>query len=248
MTKSSLRTGPKRRDRASLLQVAAKLAPQQTIRVLIGDSHELYRAGLRSLLDELGDIAVVADVGSPADVLAAASGDGVHVVVTAFHATESQDGSGIAALRGIVPRVGIVVLTTVDDEWAAARAISEGADAYILRGSSLEHIIYAIHAAHAGITWLQPELTRKLALHVQQMHDRGFVGYAEPSLADKLTARELEVLKLWATNANTKEIAQRLFISRSTVRAHAARILHKTGCRNRVDAVHLAIREGLADP
>lgn len=244
----SSRTAPRHPHADPLSDVRARLTPRQTIRVLLADDHELYRAGVRSLLNERPEISVVDEVGSPTEIAAAVSRSAVDVVVTAFHGTESQNGYSIAALKAAAPEVAVVVLTTEDDEQAAARAISDGADAYVLKDSSLELIVHAIYAAHAGITWIQPELVRRLALQVQQMHDRGFVGQTESSLASRLTARELEVLRLWATNASTKEIADRLFISRSTVRAHAAHILHKTGRRNRVDAVHLAIREGLADP
>ena len=246
--RSSSRTGPRRSHADPLSDVRAQLTPPKTIRVLLADSHELYRAGVRSLLNERPEISVVDEVGSATEVAGAASRSAADVVVTAFHETGSQNGDGIAALKAAAPRVAIVVLTAVDDERAAANAISEGAEAYVLKESSLELIVHAIHAASTGVTWMQPELIRRLALQLQQMHDRGFIGPTEPSLAGRLTPRELEVLKLWATNASTKEIAEQLFISRSTVRAHAAHILHKTGRRNRVDAVRLAIREGLADP
>ena len=229
------------------------------IRVLLVDDHALLRAGFRTILDTQPDIAVVGEAASGAEAVALASE--LHPDVITMD-VQMPDMDGIEATRRIVadPAVGaaIAIITTFDRDDYLHQALDAGASGFLLKNADAEDLIAAVRALAAGDGMLAPEVTRRVLARfaatpaAPQDAQPAVTGSAAPApapgpaLVDPLTEREAEVLALLADARNNAEIARALFIGEATVKTHVSRILQKLGARDRVQAVVLAHRLGLA--
>ncbi|WP_341947335.1 response regulator transcription factor [Microbacterium sp. LWH11-1.2] len=220
------------------------------IRVLIVDDHSMLRAGFRTILDIQPDITVVGEAATGAEAVAQASALLPDVITMDV---QMPDMDGIEATRRIVadPAVGaaIAIVTTFDQDDYLYQALDAGASGFLLKNAGAEDLIAAVRALAAGDGMLAPEVTRRVLAR--------FVGASAPApaavpppnptvLAEPLTDREAEVLTLLADARSNAEIATALFIGEATVKTHVSRILQKLGARDRVQAVVLAHRMGLA--
>lgn len=225
------------------------------IRVLLVDDHALLRAGFRTILDTQPDIAVVGEASTGAEAVAQASALHPDVIMMDV---QMPDMDGIEATRRIVadPAVGaaIAIVTTFDRDDYLYRALDAGAGGFLLKNAGAEDLIAAVRALAAGDGMLAPEVTRRVLARfaatpppVSAPSSTPPSGGAIPVvLAEPLTEREAEVLTLLADARSNAEIAQALFIGEATVKTHVSRILQKLGARDRVQAVVLAHRMGLA--
>ncbi|MCC2028237.1 response regulator transcription factor [Microbacterium sp. YMB-B2] len=219
------------------------------IRVLLVDDHAMLRAGFRTILDSQADITVVGEAATGAEAVAQASALRPDVVSMDV---QMPDMDGIEATRRIVadPEVhaSIAIVTTFDRDDYLFSALDAGASGFLLKNSSPEDLVSAVRVLAAGDGMLAPEVTRRV---VQRYASSPREGQATPvsasvELAEPFTDREAEVLALMAEAMSNAEIAARLFIGEATVKTHVSRILHKLGARDRVQAVVLALRGGLA--
>jgi DNA-binding NarL/FixJ family response regulator len=143
----------------------------------------------------------------------------------------------------------VLVLTTYADDEFLFPALQAGARGYLTKDASAEEIEHAIRALAAGHTHLDPAIQQRL---VAAVLDRAPPPPGEPAsaprseLPDELTPREVEVLKLIAAGLSNREIADALVLSSATVKTHVNRIFHKTGARDRAQAVRYAYQHGLA--
>ncbi|MEO1124766.1 MAG: response regulator transcription factor [Cyanobacteria bacterium J06635_15] len=147
---------------------------------------------------------------------------------------------GIAATQQIKqrrPDVRVVMLTshTADAEMIAA--LASGADAYCIKGTSLEQLAVAINCAHNGATYLDPQIARRVIGHLQYTHP------TTPAI--DLSSRELDVLRLIVEGKSNPEISSELFLSISTVKTHLRSIMNKLSVDDRVQAAVAALRSGL---
>jgi len=220
------------------------------IRVLLVDDHSMLRAGFRTILDIQPDITVVGEAATGAEAVAQASALLPDVITMDV---QMPDMDGIEATRRIVadPAVGaaIAIVTTFDQDDYLYQALDAGASGFLLKNAGAEDLIAAVRALAAGDGMLAPEVTRRVLAR--------FAGASSPApaaarprsttpLAEPLTDREAEVLALLADARTNAEIATALFIGEATVKTHVSRILQKLGARDRVQAVVLAHRMGLA--
>jgi DNA-binding NarL/FixJ family response regulator len=154
--------------------------------------------------------------------------------------------NGIQATRKIAeqyPRVKVLVLTTYgDDEWVLD-AIRSGAAGYLLKGTPRHALIAAVKGTSAGETHVDPAVAGRLFDHVAQRS----VPTSDTTIADTLSERELDVLRLLARGLTNAEIANRLYLSQGTVRNYVSAILAKLNVADRTQAAVLAIRHGLVD-
>ena len=147
---------------------------------------------------------------------------------------------GIAATQQIkeaLPEVRVVVLTSHTTETEIIAALSSGADAYCLKGATVERLLAAIAAAQEGATYLDPQIARKVIDHLKP-----------PSTANSianLSQRELEVLKLMVEGYSNPEIASALYLSPNTIKTHVRGIMNKLSVDDRVQAAVVALRSGL---
>ncbi|MFJ2552127.1 response regulator [Microbacterium sp. NPDC087591] len=224
------------------------------IRVLLVDDHAMLRAGFRTILETQPDITVVGEAATGADAVAQASA--LHPDVITMD-VQMPDMDGIEATRLIVadPEVAaaIAIVTTFDRDDYLHRALEAGASGFLLKNADAEDLIAAVRALAAGDGMLAPEVTRRVlarfaATPAAPVAAAAPEAPARPAtvLADPLTEREAEVLTLLADARSNAEIAGALYIGEATVKTHVSRILQKLGARDRVQAVVLAHRLGLA--
>ena len=215
-------------------------AAESSIRVLIVDDHAIVRKGIRALLSEAGGFEVVgeADTGQAALLRA---GETLPDVILMDLLMPGMD--GIEATRQITgrhPQTRILVLTSFAADNKVFPAIKAGALGYLLKDSSPDDLVRAIRQVHRGEPSLHPIIARKLLQEIARPAEM------QPA-PESLTAREIEVLKLIAEGLSNQDIADRIIVSESTVRAHVSRILGKLHLASRTQAALYAVREGLTD-
>ncbi|MEX3099582.1 DNA-binding response regulator [Streptomyces sp. V2] len=214
------------------------------IRVLVADDEALMRAGIRLILENADDIKVVAEAG---DGREAAEACRVQEIDVALLDIQMPGRDGIAAAEDITrlsPRTYVVMLTAFGEEASVTRALRAGASGFLLKDTGPADLIRAVQLAARGEPVLAPRITRRLLdRHVRSGRD---TETAQARLAG-LTPAELDVLRLLAAGLSNAEIADALYLSAGTVKAHISRILTRTDCANRVQAAVLAHDAGLAD-
>ncbi|BAY98156.1 two-component response regulator [Tolypothrix tenuis PCC 7101] len=147
---------------------------------------------------------------------------------------------GIAAtqqIKAALPDIHVVMLTSHQTETEIIAALSSGADAYCIKGASVERLLSAIAAAVDGATYLDPQIARRVIEHLRPPTVKGN--------AANLSGRELEVLKLMVEGLSNPEIAEKLYLSPNTVKTHVRGIMNKLAVDDRVQAAVVALRSGL---
>lgn len=147
---------------------------------------------------------------------------------------------GIAATQRIkaeLPDTRVVVLTSHTTETEIIAALASGADAYCIKGTSVDRLLAAIAAAQEGAAYLDPQIARKVIEHLKPP--------APTSHVELLSQRELEVLKLMVEGYSNPEIAAALYLSPNTVKTHVRGIMNKLAVDDRVQAAVVALRSGL---
>jgi DNA-binding NarL/FixJ family response regulator len=212
------------------------------IRVLVADDEALMRVGIRLILENADDIEVVAEAGDGLEAAAACRTQDIDVALLDI---QMPTRDGIAAAEDIArlsPRTCVVMLTAFGEEASVTRALRAGASGFLLKDTGPAELIRAVQLAAKGEPVLAPRITRQLLeRHVQSGRD------TEAALrrTEELTPAERDVLRLLGTGLSNAEIADQLYMSAGTVKAHISRILTRTGCTNRVQAAVLAHDAGL---
>jgi len=209
-------------------------------RVLLADDHTVVRAGLRKILEQNRDLVVVGEVADGAAALAFLERQPVDVVVLDLTMPGAFDGFGLLRrARARWPELPLLVLTMHASVEHAARAVREGANGYLLKDSAADDLVAGVRAVTAGRSYYGEPVQRALSELVR-------TG-APPRPVEKLTDRELDVLRLVARGLSTKEIAARFDISTRTVETHRANIMRKLELRSVALLTQFALREGLIE-
>lgn len=209
------------------------------LRVLLVDDHDLFRVGLRELLEEEGF--TVDDASSGEAAVRRCRTMRPDVVVMDLNMPGM---SGIEATREVLavhPGAGVLMLTVAADDERVLEAIRAGAVGYLLKEARLAEIVAGVKAAAEGRWPIAPRVAGALVASVRE----SVVG-GPPAEVEALTERERAVLSLLAEGYDNAEIASRLFVSPSTVKNHVSSVLAKLGLANRVQAAAYAVRHGLA--
>ena len=211
------------------------------LRVLLVDDHALVRAGMRSLLQDLPEVEVVAEAGDGAEALAAAERERPDVVLMDI-AMKGMNGLEAAArLRERLPAVKVIILSMHTSEEYVLLALRAGAAAYLIKDSATSELELALKSVMRGETYLSPAISRQVVDGYVQRVGAG----AGP---DPLTSRQREVLKRIAEGRSTKEIAYEFNLSVKTVETHRAQIMERLGIREVAGLVRYAMRAGLVPP
>ena len=213
-----------------------------SVRVLLVDDHDLFRTGLRTLLEEQG-VEVVGEAANGDQAVALVEEHAPDVVLMDLNMPGK---SGIDATREIVsiaPLTRIVVLTISDEDAVVMDAVVAGACGYLLKDASIQDLLRGITAASRGESLISPAIAAKV---LQRVRASSPDMEAAETLLTRLSERELQVLKLIANGKDNAEIARELFISAKTVKNHISNILLKLSIENRIQAAVYAVRSGLA--
>ncbi|MGI5227669.1 response regulator [Actinoallomurus sp. CA-142502] len=215
-----------------------------TVRVVLADDQPLVRAGLRVLVADHPDLAIVGEAGTGAQAVRLVEETRPDVVVMDIR---MPDVDGIEATRIITAGpepARVLILTTFDDDDYVYGALRAGASGFLVKDMALEDILAAIRVVAAGDALIAPSVTRRLI--------EEFAGRPEPAPPRRalggVTEREREVLTLVGRGMSNGEIAAQLFISVATAKAHVARLLTKLDARDRVQLVIIAYEAGLVAP
>jgi DNA-binding NarL/FixJ family response regulator len=215
------------------------------VRVLIVDDDDLMRAGLRGVLSHDEGIDVVGEARDGRDAVFRTRLLQPDVVLMDVR---MPDVDGISATHQVLadfPEVRVVMLTTFEQDDYIFGALSAGASGFLLKRTSPEELIGAIHTIAAGDSLLSPSVTSRV---IERMAQQPAPDASRDARLDELTKRECEVLELVARGLSNGEIAATLVIEESTVKTHVKRILAKLGVRDRVQAVIFAYESGLTPP
>jgi len=209
------------------------------VRVLLADDHTLVRAGLRKILEQNEDLAVVGEVADGAAALEFLGQHRADVVVLDLTMPGLDGYELLRGARARWPDLKLLVLTMHADAEHAARAVREGADGYLLKDSAAGELVAGIRAVMAGRTYYSEPVQRALSEMVR--------SGVSPGPLERLTGREVEVLKLVARGLSTKEIASQFDISARTVETHRASIMRKLELHSVALLTRFALKEGLIE-
>jgi len=214
------------------------------IRVMLVDDQSLFREGLHLLLAQQPDFAIVAEAANGDEAVAAAWAHRPDVILMDLRMPVA---SGIAATRRLVADKfpgRIIVLTTFEEDEEVFEAIAAGAAGYLLKASPSDRLVNAIRLAARGESFLEPSVTAKVLAHFSRLARRAPRPPSAP-LAEPLSVRELDVLRLLASGHSNKEIAAALAIAEGTVKNHMSNVLGKLGALDRTQAALRARELGL---
>ena len=203
-----------------------------TIRVLIAEDQAIVRRGLRLLLESQSDITVIAEAADGPEAISLARQHRPDVCLVDIQMPRLD---GIDVTRALVDGVvhnplRVVIITTFDLDEYVHGALRAGAVGFILKDSGPALLAEAVRAAHAGDALLSPSITMRL------LHQLGPIAPNSPHRASApLTDREVQLVRLLARGRTNQEIAQELFVSLSTVKAHVANVQDKLQLRNRTE-------------
>lgn len=200
------------------------------IRIFIVEDHHVVRMGLQAMLRGEPDMAVVGTAASAEEALRMLAAMEADVVLTDLRMPDMTGVELLVKLSEVKPGVPAAVLTNYHSDEDVFSAIKAGAKAYILKSATMEEILEAIRAVHAGSRWIPAHIAKQLADRVSRA---------------QLSGRETEILQLIARGLRNREIGEKLFISENTVRNHILNLLQKLGTTHRTEAVALAIQQGL---
>jgi len=211
------------------------------LRVLVVDDHDLFRTGLRNLLEEQG-VNVVGEAENGETAIRLASELAPDVVIMDLNMPGFGGVETTRRLSSLAPLSRVVVLTISADDDDVMNAVMAGACGYLLKDSSIQELIAGIRAASDGESLISPQIAAKV---LQRLRAQSKDADAAETIRAELSDRELQVLKLIANGKDNAQIARELFISPKTVKNHISNILMKLQIENRIQAAVYAVRSGI---
>lgn len=204
------------------------------IRVLLADDHTMFRQGLAGILASYGAIEVVAQTSNDDGALALARRVVPDVVIMQVQLPFEKAKDVLERMRMISPSPKVVIVTMFEDPRFIRELMKLGASAYLVKSSSVEHLIGAVRAA----------VFDPLGKHVVVGMPRGMLEDAQQGSGGTLSARELEILLLASRGLSNRQIATKLHLAQSTVKRHLANTYSKMGVASRGEAARMALSEG----
>lgn len=222
-------------------------------RVLIVEDHQMTLVGLKMLLEKNEGVDVVGEAANGLEAVSLAATRQPDVILMDIGLPEMDGIEATQKIKQAQAGVKVIMLTSKDNEQDVFASLAAGADAYCMKGISIESLSLAIEAVKEGTAWLDPAVARMVLGRFQ-----GATPAPEPSLLPlegvgappakptdcPLTAREMEVLKLIVDGLSNPEIADELTITKATAKAHVHSILQKLCVDDRTQAAVLAMRQG----
>jgi NarL family two-component system response regulator LiaR len=207
---------------------------------MLVDDHDMVRKGLGIFLKVQPDLELIGEAADGVEAMKLCERITPDVILMDLVMPRMDGANATRRIRERWPHVQVIALTSFQEKDLIRNALEAGAIGYLLKNVSAEELASAIRAAYAGQSTLAPEAMQVL---IQPAAPRT----PPPASRYELTEREMEVLALLAEGLTNPEIAERLVVSRATVKAHVSHILDKLDVSNRAEAVAIAVREGLVE-
>jgi NarL family two-component system response regulator LiaR len=204
---------------------------------MLVDDHTMVRRGLATFLQVYDDLQLAGEAASGEAAIQLCERLRPDVILMDLVMPDMDGVDATRAIRHQFPTVQVIALTSFKEEGLVQRALQAGAIGYLLKDVSADELAKAIRAAQAGRSTLSPEAAQALVHAATQ----------PPPPGDDLTDRERDVLALMIEGLNNTEIAEKLFVSPSTIKSHVSNILAKMDVSSRTEAVALAVQHGTLD-
>ncbi|MDO9528965.1 MAG: response regulator transcription factor [Syntrophales bacterium] len=211
------------------------------IKVLLADDHSIVRAGLRRIVEESGEMTVIAEAADGNEAIKQVRETLPDVAVVDISMPGMDGLEVLNQLRSYCPELPILILTMHEEEQYVFRAIGAGARGYMTKRSAPEELVNAIRKVHSGGRYLSDSAAEALALRLGR-------GTSNMSLLDTLSNREIQVLRCLSLGKTNSEIAEIYHISIKTVDTYRSRLLRKLNLRNNAELSRFAIQNGLIEP
>lgn len=212
---------------------------------MLVDDQEMVRVGFRMILDAEADLAIVGEASDGAGAVELADRADADVILMDVRMPRMDGIEACGIIRERRPDTRVMMLTTFDLHDYVHAALRAGASGFMLKDAPAEQLVDAIRIIAQGDALLAPSITQALIDEIarQPVSDRA----SYPGI-ERLTDRELDVIRLMARGSSNGEIAAELYLGEATIKTHVGRILAKVGARDRVQAVVVAYESGLVIP
>lgn len=211
------------------------------ISILLVDDHELFRSGMKSVLETADDMDIVGEVATGEAALEFLQGNTPDIILMDVNMPGI---GGIEATRKIIrsnPDMKIIAVTALSDEPFPNQLLDAGVRGYICKGCPADELFDAIRGVMKGNHYISTDVARKLTLSK-------FVNRGDSSPLSTLSAREMQVMLMITTGQSTQEICNALFLSPKTISTYRSRLQEKLGVTNDVEMTHFALRHGVIEP
>lgn len=215
--------------------------PNQPIKVLIADDHQMFIDGIKALLKGIKDIEVMAEANNGKQIVEQLNRHNIDVVLTDVQMPEMTGIEATQIISEKFPKVKVIALTMFNESGYVSRMLRAGASGYILKNADKKELINAIQQVAKGENYYSPEITMRL---IDKMKGKKEKGISTVQL-DELSEREKEILKLIAQEFTNAEIAEKIFLSPLTVNTHRKNLIRKLGLKNTAGLVRYAVENGL---
>lgn len=227
-----------------------------SIKILLADDHQLFREGLKRILNMEDDIEVIGECGDGLEVVEFCNKVQPDIILMDINMPVETGVASTERIRDIFPDIKVIILSIHDDESYVFEALRKGATGYLLKDMGAEALINAIRSVAIGHSYIHPKVTGKLIKQLRKMTYLDEVGVSSSHISAEmgsnyislenslLTRREIEVLKLMAEGKSNKMIGEHLYISEKTVKNHVSSILQKMEVDDRTQAVINSIKYG----
>lgn len=206
------------------------MTSETRIRILCVDDHPLVREGLAAVINSQPDMLLLGQASNVQEALREFRRGQPDVTLMDVRLPGESGIDAVAAIRQEFPEARLIMLTTFEGDVEIQRALQAGARAYLLKSMPPKDLLAAIRQVHTGKKQIPPQVAARLAEHLSD---------------DKLTGREIEVLREIAGGNRNRDIAEKLFITEETVKVHIKHIMEKLGANDRTQAVAIGLRRGI---
>jgi two-component system response regulator DegU len=231
--------------------------PKRNVKIIIADDHQLFREGVKRIINMEEDMEVIGECGDGIQVVELCNQITPDIVLMDINMPLENGVVATERLKLIFPDIKVIILSIHDDESYVFETLRKGASGYLLKDMEAESLINAIRSVVAGHAYIHPKVTGKLINQLRRMtylDNAGIVGTGQvvndggvkyiPNSNSPLTKREAEVLRLMAEGKSNKLIGEFLYISEKTVKNHVSSILQKMEVDDRTQAVIISIKNG----
>ena len=217
------------------------------ISVLICDDQDIVRKGLHIILSHSEGITVVGEAADGREAVRLAQQTKPDVICMDLKMPHLNGIQATKQIRELLPETKVLVLTTYDaDEWVFD-AVRAGANGYLLKDTDGAEIVAAVRETAEGKTRIDPNIAGKVLDAFRQLEKNPPKRQPEDPLLEKLTEREMSILRLMAQGHTNRQIAEALYLAPGTIKNNVSHIIHKLQTNDRTQAVLAALRRGLVD-